>query len=169
MVCASMPDPPATTTTVAGDPFGIVAEAQTRMRETLTLASQHLDPSLVDVLSILGYDYDYTTARGSLIYDVNGREYLDFHSGEGFASLGHNHPDIRDTIKATLDAELLDGVQIQYSPLAGMLAEALTARLPRSLDAVFFGSTGAEMVDSAMKFARAATGRREIVSTDSGP
>jgi ornithine--oxo-acid transaminase len=167
MVCASMPDPHDTTTT-AGDPLGIVGEAQTRMRETLTLASQHLDPSLVDVLSILGYDYDYTTARGSLIYDVEGREYLDFHSGEGFASLGHNHPDIRDTIKATLDAELLDGVQIQYSPLAGMLAEALTARLPRSLDAVFFGSTGAEMVDSAMKFARAATGRREIVSTDGG-
>ena len=155
-------------TITAGDPLGIVAEAQTRTRETLTLASQHLDPSLVDVLSILGYDYDYTTARGSLIYDVEGREYLDFHSGEGFASLGHNHPDIRDTIKATLDADLLDGVQIQYSPLAGMLAEALTARLPRSLDAVFFGSTGAEMVDSAMKFARAATGRREIVSTDGG-
>jgi ornithine--oxo-acid transaminase len=169
MVCASMLDPHDTTAiTAAGDPLGIVAEAQARTRETLTLASQHLDPSLVDVLSILGYDYDYTTARGSLIYDVNGREYLDFHSGEGFASLGHNHPDIRDTIKATLDAELLDGVQIQYSPLAGMLGEALTAKLPRSLDAVFFGSTGAEMVDSAMKFARAATGRREIVSTDGG-
>ena len=162
-----MPDPPEATA-ATGDPLGIVAEAQTRTRETLTLASQHLDPSLVDVLSILGYDYDYTTARGSFIYDVDGREYLDFHSGEGFASLGHNHPAIRDTIKATLDADLLDGVQIQYSPLAGMLAEALTARLPRSLDAVFFGSTGAEMVDSAMKFARAATGRREIVSTDGG-
>jgi ornithine--oxo-acid transaminase len=136
--------------------------------ETLGLASQHLDPSLVDVLSILGYDYDYTTARGSLIYDLHGREFLDFHSGEGFASLGHNHPDIRAVIKATLDEELLDGVQIQYSPLAGMLAEAITARLPRSLDAVFFGSTGAEMVDSAMKFARAATGRKEIVSTFGG-
>jgi ornithine--oxo-acid transaminase len=163
IVCASMITPDDTT-----DPLGIVDEALSRATETLSMASQHLDPSLVDVLTILGYDYDYTTARGSFIYDVNGREFLDFHSGEGFATLGHNHPDIRATLKATLDAELLDGVQIQYSPLAGMLAEALIARLPRSLDSVFFGSTGAEMVDSAMKFARAATGRREIVSTDGG-
>ena len=150
------------------DPLGIVQEARSRSAETLALASQHLDPSLVDVLSIIGYDHEYTTARGSLIYDAAGNDYLDFHSGEGFATLGHNHPDIRETIKATLDAELLEGVQIQYSPLAGMLAEALTAHLPRSLDAVFFGSSGAEMIDSAMKFARAATGRREIVSTDGG-
>jgi ornithine--oxo-acid transaminase len=152
----------------AADPLGIIDEVRLRAGETLELASRYLDPSLVDVLSILGYDYDYTTARGSLIYDLHGREYLDFHSGEGFASLGHNHPDIRAVIKATLDEDLLDGVQIQYSPLAGMLAEAITARLPRSLDAVFFGSTGAEMVDSAMKFARAATGRTQIVSTDGG-
>ncbi|HET9124950.1 MAG TPA: aminotransferase class III-fold pyridoxal phosphate-dependent enzyme [Solirubrobacteraceae bacterium] len=150
------------------DPLGIIDDVRARSAETLALASQYLDPSLVDVLSILGYDYDYTTARGSRIHDLHGREFLDFHSGEGFASLGHNHPDIRAVIKATLDADLLDGVQIQYSPLAGMLAEALTERLPRSLDAVFFGSTGAEMVDSAMKFARAATGRREIISTFGG-
>ncbi len=154
--------------TAPTDPLGIIDDVRARAAETLALASQHLDPSLVDVLSIIGYDYDYTTARGSLIYDLHGREFLDFHSGEGFATLGHNHPDIRAVIKATLDEELLDGVQIQYSPLAGMLAEAITARLPRSLDAVFFGSTGAEMVDSAMKFARAATGRKEIVSTLGG-
>jgi ornithine--oxo-acid transaminase len=150
------------------DPLGIIDDVRARAAETLALASQHLDPSLVDVLSIIGYDYDYTTARGSLIYDLHGREFLDFHSGEGFATLGHNHPDISAVIKATLDEQLLDGVQIQYSPLAGMLAEAITARLPRSLDAVFFGSTGAEMVDSAMKFARAATGRKEIISTFGG-
>ncbi len=154
--------------TAPTDPLGIIDDVRARSAETLALASQHLDPSLVDVLSIIGYDYDYTTARGSLIYDLHGREFLDFHSGEGFATLGHNHPDISAVIKATLDEELLDGVQIQYSPLAGMLAEAITARLPRSLDAVFFGSTGAEMVDSAMKFARAATGRKEIVSTIGG-
>ncbi len=59
-------------------------------------------------------------------------------------------------------------MQIHYSPLAGMLAEALTQRLPQGLDAVFFASTGAEAVDSAMKFARAATGRPRLISCDSG-
>jgi acetylornithine/succinyldiaminopimelate/putrescine aminotransferase len=55
-------------------------------------------------------------------------------------------------------------VQIHYSALAGMLAEALAQRLPAGLDAVFFASAGAEAVDSAIKFARAATGRPRLVS-----
>jgi acetylornithine/succinyldiaminopimelate/putrescine aminotransferase/nucleoside-diphosphate-sugar epimerase len=150
------------------DPLGIVDDALAHADRTLEMASRHLDPSLVDVLSILGYDKNYVTARGSYLYDTDGRRYLDFHSGEGFSSLGHNHPDVRKVLEATLAADLLDGVQIQYSPLAGMLAEALIERLPESLDAVFFGSTGAEAVDAAMKFARAATGRPRLVSTDGG-
>ena len=66
----------------------------------------------------------------------------------------------------TLAADFVDGVQIHYSPLAGMLAEALSQRLPQGLDAVFFASTGAEAVDSAMKFARAATRRPRLISCD---
>ena len=81
--------------------------------------------------------------------------------------MGHNHPDVRDVLQATLAADFVDGVQIHYSPLAGMLAEALSQRLPQGLDAVFFASTGAEAVDSAMKFARAATRRPRLISCDS--
>ena len=149
------------------DPLGIVADAAARADETIELAARHLDPSLIDVLRILGFDQQYETARGSHLYDRSGRAYLDFHTGEGFASLGHNHPDVRDVLKATLDAELVDGVQIHYSVLAGMLAESLADRLPARLDAVFFANAGAEAVDSAMKFARAATGRPRLLSCDS--
>jgi ornithine--oxo-acid transaminase len=149
------------------DALGIVAEAHARRHETLELAARHLDPSLVDVLAILGFDCDYVSARGSYLYDASGRAYLDMHSGEGFASLGHNNPDIREALQATLRTEFVDGVQIHYSVLAGMLAEALAKRLPRGLDAAFFTSTGAEAVDSAMKFARAATGRKRLISCDS--
>jgi acetylornithine/succinyldiaminopimelate/putrescine aminotransferase len=151
----------------AGDSLGVVADATARAGETFALASRHLDPSLVDVLAILGFDREYLTARGSYLYDAEGRAYLDFHTGEGFASLGHNHPDIREALEATLAAGLADGVQIHYSPLAGMLAEELAARLPDGIDALFFASTGAEAVDSAMKFARAATGRPRLLSCDS--
>jgi len=145
----------------------VVADALARADEALDLASRYLDPSLVDVLGILGFDSKYVSARGSYLYDSAGRAYLDLHSGEGFASLGHNHPDVRDALQATLQADLVDGVQIHYSPLAGMLAEALSQRLPRGLDAVFFASTGAEAVDSAMKFARAATERPRFISCES--
>src|SRR5204862_2878482 len=131
------------------------------------LGTCHLAPSLVDLLRILGFDKEYISAQGSYLYDAAGRAYLDFHAGEGFASLGHNHPDVRDVLRAALAADLVDGVQLHYSALAGMLAEALSARLPAGLDAVFFASTGAEAVDSAMKFARAATGRPRLISCDS--
>jgi ornithine--oxo-acid transaminase len=148
------------------DSLGVVADATARGAETLDLASRHLDPSLVDVLGILGFDREYVSARGSHLHDASGRAYLDFHTGEGFASLGHNHPDVREVLEAALAADLCDGVQIHYSPLAGMLAEALSRRLPAGLDAVFFASTGAEAVDSAMKFARAATGRPRLISCE---
>src|SRR5213078_2991742 len=150
------------------DSLGVVADATARAGETLDLARRHLDSSLVDVLRILGFDMEYTSAQGSYLYDAAGRAYLDFHTGEGFASLGHNHPDVREVLQATLAANLVDGVQLHYSVLAGMLAEALTERLSPGLDAVFFASTGAEAVDSAMKFARAATRRPRLISCDSG-
>jgi ornithine--oxo-acid transaminase len=150
------------------DALGVVADAFARADETLELASRHLDSSLVDVLRILGFDKAYTSAQGSYLYDDTGGAYLDFHTGEGFASLGHNNLDVRDVLQATLAADLAAGVQIHYSALAGMLAEELSARLPHGLDAVFFTSTGAEAVDSAMKFARAATRRPRLITCDSG-
>jgi acetylornithine/succinyldiaminopimelate/putrescine aminotransferase len=148
----------------AVDSLGVVMDAAARADETFALAARHLDPSLVDVLRILGFDKDYVTARGSYVYDGAGRAYLDFHTGEGFASLGHNNPDVAEVLHAVLRAGLVDGVQIHYSPLAGMLAEALAQRLPTGLEAVFFASSGAEAVDSAMKFARAATRRPRLIS-----
>jgi acetylornithine/succinyldiaminopimelate/putrescine aminotransferase len=149
------------------DSLGVVMEATARADETLELAAAHLDPSLVDVLRILGFDKEYVSAQGSYLYDADGRAYLDFHTGEGFASLGHNHEDVAEVIQAVAGAGLVDGVQIHYSPLAGILAQELTARLPDGLDAVFFASSGSEAVDSAIKFARAATGRPRLISCDS--
>lgn len=153
--------------THAADSLGVVAEAMARTGETLNLAARHLDSSLVDVLRILGFDKEYVSAQGSYLYDAAGRAYLDFHTGEGFASLGHNHRDVGDVLRAALAADLVDGVQLHYSALAGMLAEALAQRLPQGLDAVSFASTGAEAVDAAMKFARAATRRPRLLSCDS--
>ncbi len=112
------------------DPLGILADARLRGAETLPLATRHLDASLVEVLRIIGFDERYVSAKGSYLYDADGRAYLDLHTGEGFASLGHNHPGVRAVLRSVLDADLLDGVQIHFSVLAGMLAEALSARLP---------------------------------------
>ncbi len=154
-------------TSQAFDSMGVIEGAVARAGESLDLAARHLDRSLVEVLRIIGFDKQYTSSQGSYLYDADGRAYLDFHTGEGFASLGHNHPDVREVLHATLAADLVDGVQIHYSVLAGMLAEELSERLPAGLEAMFFASTGAEAVDSAMKFARAATGRPRLLSCES--
>ena len=86
------------------DPLGVVADARARAGETLELASRYLDPSLVEVLRILGFDKSYRSASGSYLYDEDGRAYLDMHTGEGFASLGHAHPDMRAVLRAMLDS-----------------------------------------------------------------
>src|SRR5436309_4933984 len=125
------------------DSLGVVADATARAEETLELAARHLDSSLVDVLRILGFDREYVSAQGSYLYDAEGRAHLDLHTGEGFASLGHNHPDVGETLQAALGAGLVDGVQIHYSALAGILAEELSQRLPAGLEAMFFTSAGA--------------------------
>ena len=149
------------------DALGVVMEATSRADDALRLAATYLDSSLVDLLRIVGFDKDYVSAEGSYLYDTAGRAYLDFHTGEGFASLGHNHAGVGEVLQSVIGAGLVDGVQIHYSPLAGILAEELSQRLPSGLDAVFFTSTGAEAVDSAMKFARAATRRPRLISCES--
>jgi ornithine--oxo-acid transaminase len=168
MTTALPPKPAAPAAPAANDPLGILRDAAERARETHALASKHMDRSLVDVLGILGFDRTYVTSKGSFMYDADGREYLDMHTGEGFASLGHNHPGVREAIEAAMKADLVDGVQIHFSVLAGLLAEELTKRLPPGLDSIYFSSAGAETVDAAMKFARAATGRPRFVSCENG-
>src|SRR2546423_15680876 len=97
------------------DSLGVVADAAARADETLELAARHLDSSLVDVLRILGFDKQYTSARGPYLYDPAGQSYLDFHTGEGFASLGHNHPDVREELHAGLSPALVYREPIHYS------------------------------------------------------
>ena len=76
-------------------------------------------------------------------------------------AVGRNHPAIRAALKSVLDADLPNLVQMDVSTLAGVLAERLLALVPH-LDKVFFANSGAELVEAAMKFARAATGRSGI-------
>jgi ornithine--oxo-acid transaminase len=132
------------------------------------LASRHLNPKLVRVMDILGFNKNYIRAEGCYYYDEDDAAYLDFHSGEGFASLGHNHPDVRRALIEGMTANLPDGVQIHYSSLSGRLAEALCRHLPAGIDAVFFTNSGTETVEAALKFARAASGRPRLLSCDNG-
>jgi len=126
------------------------------------LYGKYLNPQLPRVLHAIGFDKVYTRAEGAYLYDSDGRQYLDFLSGFGVFAAGRNHPVIRQALHDALDAQLPDWTQFDCGPLPGLLAERLLAKAP-GLDRVFFCNSGTEAVESALKFARYATGRGRVL------
>ena len=106
-----------------------------------------------------------TAARGACVYDRDGREILDFTSGQMSAILGHAHPEIVATVNeavARLDhlhSSFLSDVVIDF-------ADALSGLLPESLSRVLPLSTGGESNEAALRMAKLATGRYEVVAFD---
>src|SRR5204863_979128 len=121
---------------------------------------------LVRVQRIIGFDQVYARAEGCYLYDLDNRDYLDFLSGYSVYNVGRNHPVVQRAISDVLEMDLPNMVQMDCSLLSGLLAEALVKKLPPHLDAIFFCNSGAEALEGAIKFARAATGRAGLVSLD---
>src|SRR6266496_6256191 len=104
-------------------------------------------------------------ADGALLYDANGREYIDLIGGISVANVGHRHPKVIEAIKAQLDAylhvmvygEFIETPQVEYAKL-------LTDHLPSSLNSVYFTNSGAEAVEGAMKLAKRVTNRTQIIA-----
>jgi ornithine--oxo-acid transaminase len=136
-----------------------------REAQRSSMHARHLNEQLVRVLKTIGYDVGFQRGTGQYLFDRNGDRYLDLLSGFGVFALGRNHPVLRDALKSVLDADMPNLVQMDVSTLAGILAERLLEHVPY-LDKVFFANSGAETVEAAMKFARNATRRNEIVYCD---
>ncbi len=145
-------------------PLDLKSLITTRLGENYRLHEQHLNSTLVAVQRIIGFDHVYANARGAYLYDLDGRDYLDFLSGYSVFNIGRNHPAVQAAIRTVLEMDLPNMVQMDCSLMSGLLAEALLAKMPAHLDAVFFCNSGAESVEGAVKFARAATGRTGLVS-----
>ena len=138
-----------------------------RRGEKYGLHERFLNAQMVRVLKTIGYDVDFVSAEGPYLTDAAGARYLDLLSGFGVFAIGRNHPAVIDALKQVLDARLPNLVQMDVSLLAGILAERLLAFTP-GMDRAFFCSTGSEAVESAVKFAHAATGRGKIVYCSNG-
>jgi ornithine--oxo-acid transaminase len=133
-----------------------------READRFAMHTRHLNGQMVRVLQTIGYDVGFCKGSGQYLYDREGRRFLDLLSGFGVFAIGRNHPRVREALRSVLDAELPGLVQMDVSTLAGVLAERLLQRVPY-LDKVFFANSGAESVETAIKFARSATGRSAIV------
>jgi acetylornithine/succinyldiaminopimelate/putrescine aminotransferase len=145
-------------------PLDLKSLVATRLGENYALHEKHLNPTLVRVQRIIGFDQVYARAKGAWLYDLDERAYLDFLSGYSVFNIGRNHPAVQQAIRDVLALDLPNMVQMDCSLLSGLLAEALLKRFPTHLDAVFFCNSGAEAVEGALKFARAATGRPGLLS-----
>jgi acetylornithine/N-succinyldiaminopimelate aminotransferase len=108
-------------------------------------------------------------ARGSVVRDVEGREYLDLLAGMGVANVGHAHPEVVAAVGAQAARHLHVMVYGEFVQEAQVrLAARLAGLLPPPLSTVYFTSSGAEAVDGALKTARKATGRPRFVAFEGG-
>jgi len=102
-------------------------------------------------------------AKGAYIYDQDGTRYLDFTCGIGVTNTGHCHPKVVRAVQKQA-ARLLHGqVNIVYHPPLLELVEELRTIVPPELDSFFFSNSGAEAVEGAVKLARHATGRPNVI------
>jgi ornithine--oxo-acid transaminase len=145
--------------------FDLQALLAAHRNDGYELYGRYLNPQHPKVLHAIGFDKVYERAEGAYLYDTDGNQYADFLSGFGVFAAGRNHPVIRQALHDALDAQLADWTQFDCGPLPGLLAERLLAKAP-GLDRVFFCNSGTEAVESALKFARYATGRRRVIYCD---
>jgi 4-aminobutyrate aminotransferase len=101
--------------------------------------------------------------EGVYLYDGEGKAYLDFTCGIGVTNTGHCHPKVVRAVQEQA-ARLLHGQVniVHHEPLLE-LVEELGGIVPNSLDGFFFSNSGAEAVEGALKLARAATGRPNVI------
>ena len=104
---------------------------------------------------------------GALVWDDTGREYIDCVGGQGSGNLGHANSAVADAL-ATQARTLSFCTELFYNDRRADLYDRLARILPPALDRVFLCSSGTEAVEGALKFARLATKRSNVVATMRG-
>ncbi|HWQ61240.1 MAG TPA: aminotransferase class III-fold pyridoxal phosphate-dependent enzyme [Negativicutes bacterium] len=132
--------------------------------ETIAKYEQFINPAVARLFRFMGLSTVEWEAEGSIIRDIDGKEYIDCLGGYGVFSLGHRHPKVVAAVKAQLDKMPLSSKVLFDKPLADL--SALLAEItPGDLTYSFVGNSGTEAVEGAIKLARIHTGRPNFVAT----
>lgn len=124
--------------------------------EVLDVQETYLSPSISTPMPLV-----WASAKDCVITDVDGNEYIDFTSGVLVTNTGHCHPKI---VKAVQDqAAILLNCYDSAHPLRSRFVERLASLLPGDLKRVLVLSSGSEAIDAALKIARVASGKHEII------
>jgi 4-aminobutyrate aminotransferase len=119
---------------------------------------QNLSPVWSRIFSI-----EVDRGEGCYLYDINGNRYMDFTCGIGVTNTGHCHPRVVEAIRKQAGMLIHGQANIViHKPMLELVAELKTVVNP-ALDGFFFTNSGAEAVEGAIKLARHATGRPNII------
>ncbi len=102
-------------------------------------------------------------ASGSEVWDMDGRRYIDFMAGVAVLNVGHRHPAVVEAVKEQVDKFWHICLSDFYYPQAVELAERMQAIAPMPETQVYFGNSGTEAVEAAIKLAMYKTGRKQFV------
>ncbi|WP_172381246.1 aspartate aminotransferase family protein [Streptomyces sp. MNP-20] len=126
---------------------------------TIALERSHRLPGGQSMTDLSGLVVD--RARNAEVWDKDGKRYIDFFTGVGVCNIGHAHPRFVAEVGEQLSA---CAVGTFYTDARSRYYELLAAQLPERLGKIHMFSTGSEAVEAAVKLARAATGKHEVVS-----
>lgn len=122
---------------------------------------RHVNPRLATLLELIGAGKPLVRASGSYYWDSDGTRVLDFLSAFGALPFGHNPAAVHAAVDRVSELpNLVEGLSL----LSGALAHNLAQIAPATLTRVFFANSGTEVVDAAVKLAKAATGRPGLVA-----
>jgi len=128
------------------------------MDDLESISESHISPVWTRYTSIVA-----ERAEGAYVYDRDGTRYLDFTCGIGVTNTGHCHPKVVRAVQEQA-AKLLHGqANIIFHPPLLELAEELRTVVPEELDCFFLSNSGAEAVEGAIKLARHATARPNVI------
>lgn len=143
------------------------ADVESITQDVIEKYQKFVNPTQVALLKVAGFDHIEHTAEGVIITDLDGNRYIDCLGGYGTFSLGHRNPRVIAAVKAQLDRMPMASKTFLNKPLAD-LAARLAEIAPGDLQYSFLCNSGTEAVEGALKIARMATGKTDVISTVGG-
>jgi 4-aminobutyrate aminotransferase len=128
--------------------------------ETIELYDKYVTTSFVAALEPVVVD----RAEGAKLWDVDGTEYIDCFAGIAVNNAGHRHPKVIAAVEEQLTKVVHAASYVYHVPVVAEAAEKLANVSPGRLQKTFFANSGAEGIETALRLAKAHTGKREVIS-----
>ncbi|MCX5790070.1 MAG: putrescine aminotransferase [Elusimicrobia bacterium] len=134
-------------------------------KTTVSGYENHINPGILEYRKAVSTDYTSIewSDQANSFTDINGKKYIDFLGGFGIYNVGHRHPKVVKAVTDQLKRQALHSQEL-LEPFRALLAKLISDITPGDLQYSFFGNSGTEAVEGAMKLAMLHTGRKSFVA-----